>query len=93
MFRQLLAIIDLIAGILLIFHPGISLVRIVGLFVLGKGLWSIVTSTMFGFFADWMGMIDTLAGVALIFTYNGHSFPLMTLLGVVIIFKGLFSMV
>lgn len=91
MFRQSLAIIDLLAGALLILHPGISLVKIVGLFVLGKGLWSIITSALLGFFADWMGMIDTLAGVALIFTYNGHTFPLTTLLGVVIIFKGLYS--
>ena len=92
MIRQLLSVVDLVAGILLILHPGISLVRLVGLFVLGKGVWSIITSAMLGYFTDWMGMIDTLAGVALIWVYNGHSFPLTLLLGLFIIFKGLFSM-
>ncbi|NCO97433.1 MAG: hypothetical protein GW780_03640 [Candidatus Aenigmarchaeota archaeon] len=92
MFRQMLAIIDLIAGLLLITRPEFGFVRIIGLIVLGKGVWSIVTSGLLGYFTDWMGMIDTLAGVGLLVMYGGGSFPLLALLGVVIIFKGLFSM-
>lgn len=93
MIRQLLAIIDLITGLLLIIRPEFALVKTIGWFVLGKGVWSIVSSVAFGYFTDWMGMIDTLAGLSLILIHNGHPLAVMTFLGVVVLFKGIYSMV
>ena len=92
MIRQTLAIVDILIGILLIIRPEFSFLRILGLISLSKGLWSLFSCIVAGYFADWMGMIDTLAGVALLLLHSGTSFDLFSILGVVMIIKGLYSL-
>ena len=93
MIRQTLASIDIIVGILLIIRPEFSFLRILGLISLGKGVWSLFSCIAVGYFFDWMGMLDTLSGIALLLLHNGTSFGLFSILGLVMILKGLYSLV
>ena len=93
MIRQTLSAIDIIIGLLLIIRPEFSFIRILGLISLGKGLWSLVSCIVVGYFSDWMGILDTLAGIALLLLHGGSSFGLFSILGILMILKGLYSLV
>lgn len=93
MFRQILAFVDIISGIFLILTLGFPLVRLLALFCIGKGIWSIISSVAMGYFTDWMGGIDTIAGICLNLVYNGSSSGLFSIVGIVMIVKGLYSLV
>jgi len=93
MFRKFLGLVDIGIGLLLIVRPEFYFLRFLGLFSLAKGGWSIFSSFALGFFYDVFGLLDLLSGIALLFLINGHSVALFTVLGLVMILKGAFSMV
>lgn len=93
MFRQILGLIDIMSGIVLIIRPELFFIRILTFFCLGKGIWSLLSSFAMGYFTDWMGAIDTLAGICLFLLMRGSSFVFFTIVGVVMIVKGLYSLV
>jgi len=92
MFRQILGVVDIIVGVLLITRPEFSFIRFLGLFSLGKGVWSIFSSMIMGYFLDWMGALDVLSGISLLMLHAGSSSGIFTILGISILLKGLYSL-
>lgn len=92
MFHQILGLIDILAGIMLIIRPELSFLRFLAFFCLGKGIWSLFSCFAMGYFTDWMGGIDTLAGICLFLLSKGTSFGIFSIVGVVMIVKGLYSL-
>jgi len=90
----LLAIVDIFSGSLLYFHPSF-LVRpffYLGVICLTKGGWSLITSIAQRFYFDILGLLDIIAGLFLIMLYNGVSFPFFSVFGIMIILKGIWTM-
>ena len=63
----LLALLDILAGITLVFSWAGQVVSIIGLLVLVKGIYSLTTSFTSKYFFDWMGWVDLITGIMLIF--------------------------
>lgn len=91
-----LGIVDIIAGIAL------GLTRLfpmannpflfwLGIFFLLKGTYSILMGAAAGFFVDFMGWFDLLAGAFHLWANTGAQYPFFLYLGVVMVIKGLYS--
>jgi len=85
MFAALLGVLDIITGICLALGLKGSIIGIIGMIILAKGILSLLGSFVTQHFLDWMGYIDVIAGVCLI---AGFSIPYFWLLP---IFKGTYS--
>ena len=89
-----LAIIDILSGLLLYFHPSF-LVRpffYLGVICLTKGGWSVISSFLQRFYFDILGLLDMIAGLFLVLLYQNISFPFFSVFGIMIILKGLWTM-
>jgi hypothetical protein len=56
-----------------------------------KGLTSFLSSIGMGYYFDWMGIIDMITGVGLVFLMWGFSFGFLYTIGIVAILKGAYS--
>jgi hypothetical protein len=86
----ILGLIDIIAGVLLVLNfTSMSFVNTVGMICIGKGLYSVFTGVLAGFYLDWMGWTDIIVGVALLLPL----FNIVTkFFAFVIILKGIYSL-
>ena len=82
-----LALLDILGGICLAFSWIGTLTSLIGLFILVKGLFSIVGSLASKYYFDWMGWIDLIVGMSLIF---GFAIPWLWILPIL---KGSYSLV
>jgi uncharacterized membrane protein HdeD (DUF308 family) len=89
-----LAIIDILSGIFLFSHASF-LVRFVfylGIICLMKGGWSLMTALTSKFYFDFLGLLDVIAGVSLILIHSSHILVFFTVIGIMMIVKGIWSM-
>ena len=85
MIIAILGILDIIAGISLIFPN--PLVYYIGIIILIKGIFSVVASFAAKYFLDFMGFIDIAVGIILLFHF---SIPFFWILPII---KGVYSLI
>ncbi len=90
----ILALVDILSGILLFFHPGfwLKLILYLAIISLMKGGWSLMTAFASRFYLDFLGFLDIIAGISLLFLYHESILPFFTILGIAMVMKGLWSM-
>ncbi|MBU3896783.1 MAG: hypothetical protein KJ697_02515 [Nanoarchaeota archaeon] len=81
----ILGLLDIIAGICLALTLKNSIIGMIGMIILIKGISSLLGSFVTKHFLDWMGYIDVITGICLI---SGFVIPYFWLLP---IFKGTYS--
>ena len=88
----ILSILDIFSGLilltyssLLLFHNFIGYMAAYSLF---KGLLSFLSSIGMGYYFDWMGIIDVIAGVILLLLMWGFSFGFIQTVGAIAMLKG-----
>lgn len=97
MFQVLLFIlgaVDVFVGLILAFHPAFissSIFLYLGVFMLVKGGWSIITGVAQKFYFDFLGAIDVFAGVMLLLISYGIIFNSPQIVGIIVILKGIWS--
>ncbi len=83
----ILSLLDILAGVFLAVSLKGLVASLIGLIVLVKGLFSLAGSMSEKYFFDWMGWIDMITGVMLIFSL---SVPMFWIIPIV---KGVYSLV
>ncbi|RLJ06921.1 MAG: hypothetical protein DRP12_03205 [Candidatus Aenigmatarchaeota archaeon] len=91
MLLALLGFLDILVGIFLIFKIGFLFWF--GIVWVLKGLWSVISSAGSGFWLDFLGWLDILAGGACLAVSFGLEFWIFFWLGVAMVLKGLYSLV
>lgn len=91
-----LGVLDVLIGTLLWMSSGNpfttnAVVLIFAVIWMLKGAWSILSSASVGWFFDYMGIPDLLAGMFLLFSYFGMSFGFFFYLAIIMLAKGLWS--
>ena len=86
MLLMILSLLDIFAGLLILFRVE-GLVFLIGITVLLKGLSTVAGSFMSKHFLEWMGYIDLITGVILIFNLGLGWFWVLPLL------KGIYTLV
>jgi len=97
----IIALVDVIVGFLLVFNWVFALHTLLfyfGWIILVKGAWTLFDTMRKKFYFDVPGWIDVLSGIAMLVIFLDGSFPLFwffkagaMILGVVILLKGLWS--
>ena len=93
MIIKFLAALDILVGVFILLKPEIFLVKILIYMILVKGIFSIISNIATGFYFDIMGILDILAGLCLIGVFNGWSFFVFPVIGVLMIVKGVISLI
>ena len=96
MILLILGLYDIVVAILLLLmttfsFTGNGIVNAVAIISLIKGLWSLLSSIFSGYFYDWMGAADTIAGVVLFLATRGNVISVLHLFWIVMVIKGLAS--
>ena len=90
----ILSVLDLLAGFLIIIRKDFGFVVLgFGLFMLIKGAYSFFTAVSSGYWLDWMGAVDMLAGICLMLIYVGFGPAALVTIGGIVIAKGAYSLV
>jgi len=89
-----LAIIDILSGIFLFSHASFlaRLVFYLGIICLMKGGWSLMTALTSKFYFDFLGFLDVIAGASLLLIHSNHILAFFTVIGIMMIVKGIWSM-
>lgn len=90
----LIAIIDILGGLLIIFNSVSALhVFLVyfGVIILAKGAWSVFSSFMARFFFDYLGWIDIISGAVLLLLYSDAGVSFLWISGIAVLIKGVWS--
>jgi len=92
----ILSLIDILAGALLYLSSGVVsissvLLLFVGVLVFVKGLWSLFSSFSVGNYLEWMGAIDFVGGLSLLFIFF-KLFTIVHLFLCVLLLKGIYSL-
>ena len=80
MLLTILSLIDIVAGIFLLFKIFPGLAFWLGIIILLKGISSVVGSIFSKYFFDWMGFIDLIVGILLIFNLSVPWFWILPIL-------------
>lgn len=90
----ILAFADVLSGIFLFFHPTFwfRLFLYLGVLSISKGGWSLITAISSHFYFDFLGLLDVIGGLALLLFYYNLTFPLLTVFGIMMMAKGLWSL-
>jgi hypothetical protein len=93
----ILGILDIIIGALLWVatgnpFAGSTVVIVLGIIWFFKGIWSVISGASAGFFFDFLGIFDFLAGVFLMLSFMGMSFGFVMYLAILMVIKGLYSL-
>jgi hypothetical protein len=89
-----LSIIDMLAGFLILIRHRFGLWLILfGIFMLIKGAYSFFTAVSSGYWLDWMGAVDMLAGICLMLIYVGFGPAALITIGGIVIAKAAYSLV
>lgn len=84
--------IDLVAAFFLVWaFPG-TFMLIVGIALLGKGVWSIISSLHAGFYMDMFGVLDFVAALVLLIVNSGFTIEFAWLIGVILALKAGYTM-
>lgn len=97
MFLAILGILDLIGGIILglsgmIPYTENGFVFMIGIILVFKGIISYLSGAAKGFFLDFMGILDIIAGFMLIMATWGFMLFFFVYFGILMILKGTYSM-
>lgn len=97
MFFVILSILDMFSGLILLTYGSISLfhsfVSYMAAYSLLKGVISFLSSIGMGYYFDWMGIIDMIGGIALLFLMWGFSFGFIQTIGAIVILKGAYCFI
>jgi uncharacterized membrane protein HdeD (DUF308 family) len=88
----ILAIVDILAGVFILFNSPIFANYFAFIFLL-KGLFSLASSLSMHYIFDWMGYSDVAAGICFLFMSFGWFFGFFTTIGWLILLKGIYSFV
>ncbi len=89
-----LSVLDMLAGFLILIRNDFGFVLFgFGLFLLIKGAYSFFTAVSSGYWLDWMGAVDMLAGICLMLIYVGFGPAAFLTVGGIVIAKGAYSLV
>ena len=89
----IVGLLDLLAGILLAFSITGFFSTFFIYFAIIKGIWSIISSVITGYYYDWMGLTDLLIGIGLLLLNFGISHPFFMFVGAVMILKGIYTLI
>lgn len=98
MFLVILGLVDIIVGIILgvsgfFDFVGISIIFIIGIIAVLKGIYSVVTALASGFYFDLLGVFDIISGILIYLAYSGIVYGFFVYIGIIMIIKGLYSLV
>lgn len=93
MLIKLLGVLDIVVGLCILFTPTFSFIQLIIYMILIKGVISIISNIASGFFFDFMGILDVLAGLSLFGLFNNWSFFLSPIIGIGMIIKGIISLI
>jgi hypothetical protein len=98
MFLAILGVLDIIGGILLglsgfIPYIGSGFVSFFGIILIMKGIISWISGAAKGFFLDFMGILDIIAGIMLILATYGFVIFFFPYIGILLLLKGIYSFV
>ena len=90
----MLSVLDMLAGFLMLIqkHFGIALL-LLGILMLVKGAYSFFSAVSSGYWLDWMGAVDMVAGISLMLIYAGFSSAVLITIGGIVVAKGAYSLV
>jgi len=87
-----ISVIDFAAAFILIWSfPG-TFMFILGLILISKGIWSIISSLRAGFYFDFMGLIDIVAAVAILIVNLGIPLGFAWIIGIIIAIKATYTL-
>jgi len=85
----ILGLIDVFASLSLIFK--IELLYFLGFLLIGKGLWTLITSLTYrSFFFFFIALLDLICGIMLVFNL---SYPFLKLFPYILLVKGIYSII
>ncbi|MCK4496984.1 MAG: hypothetical protein KAU24_02245 [Candidatus Aenigmarchaeota archaeon] len=98
MFLAILGVLDIIGGILLglsgfIPYIGSGLVSTFGIILIIKGIISYISGAAKGFFLDFMGILDIIAGIMLVLATYGFVIFFFPYIGILLLLKGIYSVI
>jgi len=98
MFLAILGVLDLIGGTLLgisgfIPYTGSGFIFTLGIVFTVKGIISYLAGAAKGFFLDFMGVLDLIAGIMLVLAVYGFVLFFFPYIGILLIIKGFYSLV
>jgi hypothetical protein len=98
MILAILGIVDLIGGAMLglsglIPYVGSNFVSTIGIILILKGIISYLSGAAKGFFLDFMGILDIVAGAMLIITTWGFVVFFFPYFGILLALKGVYSVI
>ncbi len=89
-----LSVLDMLAGFLILIRKDFGFAIFgFGLFMLIKGAYSFFTAVSSGYWLDWMGAVDMIAGICLMLIYAGFTPTALLTIGGIVIAKGAYSLV
>jgi len=94
-FFAILSLIDIFVGGIVFLNTGFifkTLIRYLAFFSISKGAWSLLSSTAFGYYFDWMGAIDLITGIALVLINFDIALSSYGIIGTVAVLKGVYSL-
>lgn len=86
----ILSAIDLLAGGLILMNVNF-LLNILAVIIILKGFFSSISSIGIGYWFDWMGAVDILAGTSLFLFSFGLPAAFFSTIAWIVIFKGIYS--
>jgi uncharacterized membrane protein HdeD (DUF308 family) len=95
---ELLGIIDIISGVVLAVSTSFNLAGSgialwIGIFMLLKGVYSVLTAAGAGFYFDVLGWLDLIAAASLFIVFFGVANEFFVYFGILMILKGIYSFV
>ncbi len=98
MFLAILGVLDIIGGVLLglsgfIPYVGSGFVSAFGFILIIKGIISYISGAAKGFFLDFMGILDIIAGIMLILATWGFVVFFFPYIGILLALKGIYSVI
>lgn len=87
-----ISVIDFAAAFLLIWSfPG-TFMFILGLVLISKGIWSLISSLRVGFYFDVMGLIDLVAAIVILAVNFGTPIGFAWIIGIIIAIKATYTL-
>lgn len=93
MIAAILSIIDIFIGYSLMNNSFQNLFGYFAYILLAKGILSVLGSLGSGYIFDWMGYLDIIVGIVLFLTTLKIYFTFFTILGILMLLKGIYSLV
>ncbi|MBL7206749.1 MAG: hypothetical protein ISS36_04085 [Candidatus Aenigmarchaeota archaeon] len=96
MFIIILGIIDLVVGIFLALSnnfQGSTIILYLGIIILLKALYSLGTAFGAGFYLDFLGILDLIAGILLLIVFYGIFTHFFIYIGILLALKGIYSII